>query len=172
MKLNNKGFAVTAVLYGLLILFVILVGSYLTVLNTRKNRLDNLIKEMEDEYNGVISVPNSESNSEPESGSNDINYEVNITLIAKDDDKIETLDTYTSTVSYGGSFSHTFTIDNKMYVNKNVYPISSLKCNDKNYRGFREVTGGLNRNINIEIDNVVDNLNCELIIMHAKEGTM
>ena len=48
--MNNKGFAVTAVLYGLLILFVILVSSYLTVLSVRKNRVDNLIKDMEKDY--------------------------------------------------------------------------------------------------------------------------
>ena len=40
MKLNNKGFAITAVLYGLLILFVVLIGSYLTLLGTKKSRLD------------------------------------------------------------------------------------------------------------------------------------
>ena len=42
MKLNNKGFAITSVLYGLLILFVILVGSYLTILVAKKNRLDTI----------------------------------------------------------------------------------------------------------------------------------
>ena len=50
MKLNNKGFAITAVLYGLLILFVILVSGYLTVLTLRKNRIDNLIEDIEKEY--------------------------------------------------------------------------------------------------------------------------
>lgn len=47
MKLNNKGFAITAVLYGLLILFVILVSSYLTVLAAKKNRLDEITSEIE-----------------------------------------------------------------------------------------------------------------------------
>ena len=50
MGLNRKGFAITAVLYGLLILFVLLVSSYLLVLSARKNRLDNIIEDMEEEY--------------------------------------------------------------------------------------------------------------------------
>ena len=56
MKLNNKGFAITAVLYGLLILFVVLVSSYLTVLSARKNRTDTLIEEIK---NGYIEKQNS-----------------------------------------------------------------------------------------------------------------
>lgn len=58
MKLNNKGFAITAVLYGLLILFVLLVSSYLMVLSTRKNRVDNLIKDIEEEYTERIDDDN------------------------------------------------------------------------------------------------------------------
>lgn len=50
MKLNNKGFAITAVLYGLLILFVLLVSSYLLVLSARKNRVDNLVNDIEKNY--------------------------------------------------------------------------------------------------------------------------
>lgn len=50
MKLNNKGFAITGILYGLLLLFVLLVGSYLTVLSSKKNRLDSVIEDAEDEY--------------------------------------------------------------------------------------------------------------------------
>lgn len=50
MKLNNKGFAITAVLYGLLILFVILIGSYLTLLATKKNRLDIITSDIESKY--------------------------------------------------------------------------------------------------------------------------
>lgn len=51
MKLNNKGFAITAVLYGLLILFVILVSAYLLVLSAKKDRVDNLVSDIEEEYN-------------------------------------------------------------------------------------------------------------------------
>lgn len=53
MKLNNKGFAITAVLYGLLILFVILVSSYLLVLSAKKDRIDELVNEIEDSYNSL-----------------------------------------------------------------------------------------------------------------------
>ena len=47
MKLNNKGFAITAVLYGLLILFVVLIGSYLTLNNKKKSRLDIITSDIE-----------------------------------------------------------------------------------------------------------------------------
>lgn len=50
MKLNNKGFAITAVLYGLLILFVILVSSYLAILSSKKNRLDRITEKIEYDY--------------------------------------------------------------------------------------------------------------------------
>ena len=50
MKLNNRGFAITAVLYGLLILFSFLVGSYLLVLSAKKDRVNNLIDEIEKNY--------------------------------------------------------------------------------------------------------------------------
>lgn len=50
MKLNNKGFAITSILYGLLILFVLLIGSYLTILTARKNRVDKITTKIEDNY--------------------------------------------------------------------------------------------------------------------------
>lgn len=50
MRLNNKGFAITSILYALLILFVLLVSSYLTVLTARKNRLDKITSKIEDDY--------------------------------------------------------------------------------------------------------------------------
>lgn len=53
MKLNNKGFAITSVLYGLLILFVVMMSSYLTVLSAKKNRIDTITKEIEDDYNFI-----------------------------------------------------------------------------------------------------------------------
>ena len=54
MKLNRKGFVITAILYGLLLLFVMLVSSYLLVLSARKNRLDNIVKGVEGKYNQRI----------------------------------------------------------------------------------------------------------------------
>ena len=50
MKLNNKGFAITSVLYGLLILFVSLVGTYLTILVSKMNRLNNISDEINESY--------------------------------------------------------------------------------------------------------------------------
>ena len=58
MKLNNKGFAITSVLYGLLILFVVMTSTYLTVLSAKKNRLDNITKEIEDSYDFNIKKEN------------------------------------------------------------------------------------------------------------------
>ncbi len=51
MKINNKGFAITAVLYGLLILFVLLVASYLAILSSRKDRIEIIANDIEEEYN-------------------------------------------------------------------------------------------------------------------------
>lgn len=56
MKLNNKGFAITSVLYGLLILFVVLVGTYLTILSAQKNRVDTLVEGIEENYNSEICI--------------------------------------------------------------------------------------------------------------------
>lgn len=50
MKLNNKGFAITSILYGLLILFVLMVGSYLIVLSVKKNNLDKITESIEVDY--------------------------------------------------------------------------------------------------------------------------
>lgn len=63
MKLNNKGFAITSVLYGLLILFVILVGSYLTILVAKKNRLDTISEEINEKY-GFNTCLNKNANSD------------------------------------------------------------------------------------------------------------
>lgn len=58
MKLNNKGFAITSVLYGLLILFVVLVGTYLTILSAQKNRVDTLVEGIEEDYNSETCINN------------------------------------------------------------------------------------------------------------------
>lgn len=41
--MNNKGFAITTILYGTLILFCLLLVSMLGILSTYKNNLDKLI---------------------------------------------------------------------------------------------------------------------------------
>ena len=56
MKLNNKGFAITSVLYGLLILFVVLVGTYLMILSAQKNRVDTLVEGIEENYNSETCI--------------------------------------------------------------------------------------------------------------------
>ena len=45
MKLNNRGFAITTVLYGTLILFLMLLTSMLGILSTHKVRMEKLIEE-------------------------------------------------------------------------------------------------------------------------------
>ena len=50
MKLNNKGFAITSVLYGLLILFVVLTSTYLAILSSKKNNIDKINKDLEEDY--------------------------------------------------------------------------------------------------------------------------
>ncbi len=51
MKLNNKGFAITSVLYGLLILFVLLTSTYLSMLTAKKNNIDKVTEDIEEAYN-------------------------------------------------------------------------------------------------------------------------
>lgn len=50
MKLNNKGFAITSVLYGLLILFVVLTSTYLVILSSKKNNIDKITEDLEEDY--------------------------------------------------------------------------------------------------------------------------
>ncbi len=81
MKINNRGFAITAVLYGLLILFVILVSSYLTILSVRKNRVDNLIDDIESKYREELNSNNEDpgQNNEEDPSSIGTLYEVVLT---------------------------------------------------------------------------------------------
>ena len=48
--LNNKGFAITSVLYGLLILFVVLTSTYLAILSSKKNNIDKITEDLEEDY--------------------------------------------------------------------------------------------------------------------------
>lgn len=50
MKLNNKGFAITSVLYGLLILFVVLTSTYLAILSSKKNNIYKITEDLEEDY--------------------------------------------------------------------------------------------------------------------------
>ena len=50
MKLNNNRFAITSVLYGLLILFVVLTSTYLAILSSKKNNIDKITEDLEEDY--------------------------------------------------------------------------------------------------------------------------
>lgn len=42
--MNNKGFAITSIIYGLMLLFVVVVSSFLSILIGRNRRIDELIE--------------------------------------------------------------------------------------------------------------------------------
>lgn len=42
--MNNKGFAITGIIYGLMLLFIVLVTSFLTILIGRNKRIDALLE--------------------------------------------------------------------------------------------------------------------------------
>lgn len=91
MKLNNKGFAITAVLYGLLILFVVLVSSYLLVLSVKKKRVEILVNDIEDvfieitgEYELIDYITNLYNNSDKTAVLNnniEYNYATSVSLM-------------------------------------------------------------------------------------------
>lgn len=54
MKLNNKGFAITLVLYGTLILFLLLIVSLLGILSTYKLRLEKIYPQDEETEIGEL----------------------------------------------------------------------------------------------------------------------
>lgn len=62
MKLNNKGFAITTILYGTLILFLLLFVSLLGILNQYRKNLEKLIEE----NNGTRSIVTMTKNSQNE----------------------------------------------------------------------------------------------------------
>lgn len=74
MKLNNKGFAITGILYTILVLFLLLLTSLLLMLTTRINRLikltDDINKEVEN--NNIISIGKYDSDSNQNKMSNPI----------------------------------------------------------------------------------------------------
>lgn len=76
MKLNNKGFAITGILYGLLILFALLVGTYLTILTAKKNRLDGIVADIENEYNNKENISTYTLNLKKGTGVREIHYKV------------------------------------------------------------------------------------------------
>lgn len=140
MKLNNKGFAITSILYGLLILFALLVASYLTILTARKNRLDDIIENIEKEYNENF---------------NETLYTV---TIVQSTDTTTTLET--ATVNSGNSYSYVF--------NPNLigYNFSGAVCTNGQVVTVTETTvknGRLNVIMKkLSIANVVSDTTCTL----------
>lgn len=53
-KLNNKGFAITGILYTLFILFLLILVSVLGGLSLKKNMLEQSISSLEDSYLGTL----------------------------------------------------------------------------------------------------------------------
>jgi uncharacterized protein YpmB len=46
--MNNKGFAITGILYGLMVLFMMLMLSFLSVLTAKKNKLEAISNSIDD----------------------------------------------------------------------------------------------------------------------------
>ena len=54
MKLNNKGFVISTLMYALLIVFLFLLIGIITLLSNRKSILDRLKKDVKNEINGMV----------------------------------------------------------------------------------------------------------------------
>ena len=63
--MNNKGFAITTILYGLLILFCMLLISLLGILSTYKNNMEKLI-ENTNGASGILRINKKDITSESE----------------------------------------------------------------------------------------------------------
>ena len=62
--MNNKGFAITSIIYGLMLLFIVIITSFLSVLVGRNRRMDILMDSVyESLYNEVNVNENSFDNS-------------------------------------------------------------------------------------------------------------
>ena len=59
--MNNKGFAITTIIYGVMILFLMLLVSMLGILSTHKDRLEKLI----DSHNGARDIINGNTVTKP-----------------------------------------------------------------------------------------------------------
>lgn len=107
MKLNNRGFAIIGILYGLLILFVFTISSLLTVMVSKKNRVDKLIEEIEEKegYNTCFYENNGECH--------DTSIEIS-TIVADYTGK------YMFTINGRKCFTY-------LYANQTI-PIENLKC--------------------------------------------
>lgn len=78
LKLNNKGFAITGILYSVLVLFLMILVSMLSLLSSRQNRLYTLTESIKEEmeYKNNITIPEFTSNSNNQHTSNPLTTEI------------------------------------------------------------------------------------------------
>lgn len=151
MKLNNKGFAITGILYGLLILFALLVGSYLTILTAKKNRLDGIVADIENEYNNKENISTYTLTITKGTGVSEIHYTVDSNNSSYTSDERVLLSVNSgSTYSYYGVASYGYTMDDCT---------SSSPCNRTMGKSdkIEELTASAVENYTVTIKKSVDN---------------
>lgn len=67
-RLNNRGFAITAVLYGLLILFLLLFLGMIRILNTERKRMEKISDEIDKSIVNMKKIDINSSNEISEGG--------------------------------------------------------------------------------------------------------
>ena len=114
MKLNNKGFAITLVLYGTLVLFLLLIVSLLGMLSTYKLRLEKIYPEQDSEVTLTCDFT-TWNNQNSASVTVSVNDE---TLLSESPYGYYTGDTWYTSNSHS---------DNSLKDNKNVYFVIRVK---------------------------------------------
>ena len=79
--MNNKGFAITTILYGLMVLFCILLVTLMGILSTYKKNQELLVEEQK----GARNIINSEVGSASNSEDNTTTYEVTFRCLSNGD---------------------------------------------------------------------------------------
>ena len=57
--MNNKGFAITSIIYGLMLLFIVIITSFLSILVGRNRRMDILMDSVYDSIYSEVSIDQS-----------------------------------------------------------------------------------------------------------------
>lgn len=109
-KLNNKGFAITTILYGTLILFLLLIVSSLGILSTYKLRMDKLINA----NNGARSIINGEYTVTNGEYTVTIRYKTNGGTITKNTD-VWSSDSEGLIYKNGKIFEHVYNYNDSLY---------------------------------------------------------
>ena len=137
--MNNKGFAISGILYGVLMLFLMLLLSLLNVLVTRINRLTSLVNEVN---NSVEDIRCASSDS---SCPNRIYY----------DDELNDSDTlYTTKVRGKYILKVNNSIECSLYLPKNI----SLVVDNRQIKYVKSVDGVID--IHGSVKNVINGSNC------------